>query len=63
MDGMPPLHHGLSRKRWAETMNDTYEKLCRHVAAGKSTFINPYAATITTDCFHVGNLVSKSVAR
>jgi Mlc titration factor MtfA (ptsG expression regulator) len=53
MNGMPPLHRGMSRKRWADAMSDTYEKLCRHVAAGKSTFINPYAATSPAEFFAV----------
>ena len=53
MNGMPPLRRGMSRKRWAEAMSDTYEKLCRHVATGKSTFINPYAATSPAEFFAV----------
>jgi Mlc titration factor MtfA (ptsG expression regulator) len=53
MNGMPPLRGGMSRKRWADTMSFTYEKLCRHVAVGKSTYINPYAATSPAEFFAV----------
>jgi Mlc titration factor MtfA (ptsG expression regulator) len=53
MNGMPPLRGGMSRKRWADAMSFTYEKLCGHVAAGKSTYINPYAATSPAEFFAV----------
>ena len=53
MNGMPPLRRGMNRKRWTEAMSDAYEKLCRHVEAGKSTYINSYAATSPAEFFAV----------
>lgn len=53
MNGMPPLHRGMSRKRWAEALGGAYEALCLQVAAGESAFINPYAATSPAEFFAV----------
>jgi len=53
MNGMPPLRRGMSRKRWAEDWSAAYDTLCRQVAAGKSAFINPYAATSPAEFFAV----------
>ena len=53
MNGMPPLRRGMSRKRWAEDLSKSYDELCLQVAAGKSAFINPYAATNPAEFFAV----------
>ncbi|MEQ1601990.1 MAG: M90 family metallopeptidase [Methylophilaceae bacterium] len=52
-NGMPPLRRGMSRKRWAAALSTSYEALCRQVTTGKSTFINPYAATSPAEFFAV----------
>ena len=52
-NGMPPLRRGMNRKRWAEELSGSYELLCRQVAAGKSAFINPYAAISPAEFFAV----------
>lgn len=52
-NGLPPLRRGMSRKRWAEDWSEVYDKLCLQVEAGKSTLINPYAATSPAECFAV----------
>ncbi|GEP29287.1 hypothetical protein TPL01_04250 [Sulfuriferula plumbiphila] len=52
-NGMPPLHRGMSRKRWAEALSEAYDALCLQVAAGEAAFINPYAATSPAEFFAV----------
>jgi len=52
-NGMPPLRRGMSRKRWTEAFSGAYDALCQQVAAGKSAFINPYAATSPAEFFAV----------
>lgn len=52
-NGMPPLRRGMSRKRWAEAFSGAYDALCQQVSAGKSAFINPYAATSPAEFFAV----------
>lgn len=53
MNGMPPLRRGMSRKGWAEDLSVAYDALCLQVAAGESTFVNPYAATSPAEFFAV----------
>lgn len=53
MDGMPPLHRGMNRNDWASDLNSAYQDLCRQVAAGQNTAINPYAATSPAEFFAV----------
>ena len=53
MNGMPPLRRGMSRKRWSEDFNKSYDELRMRVSAGKSAFINPYAATNPAEFFAV----------
>jgi Mlc titration factor MtfA (ptsG expression regulator) len=53
MNGVPPLRRGMSRKSWAEDLSQAYDALCLQVAAGKSAFINPYAATSPAEFFAV----------
>jgi MtfA peptidase len=52
-NGMPPLRRGMSRKRWTEALSEAYRILCHQVEAGKSAFINPYAATSPAEFFAV----------
>ncbi len=52
-NGMPPLHSGMSRTKWAADLGAAYEALCLQVASGVSTDINPYAATSPAEFFAV----------
>jgi Mlc titration factor MtfA (ptsG expression regulator) len=52
-NGMPPLRRGMIRKKWSEALSGAYATLCQQVAAGESTFINPYAATSPAEFFAV----------
>jgi hypothetical protein len=54
-NGMPPLRRGMSRKRWAEDFNKAYDALCLQAASGRSTCINPYAATSPAEFFAVAS--------
>lgn len=53
MNGFPPLLRGMNRKKWAAGFSRTYDELCERVAAGKSSFINPYSATSPAEFFAV----------
>lgn len=53
MDGMPPLRRGMNRQDWASELNAAYQDLCRHVAAGRHSHINTYAATNPAEFFAV----------
>lgn len=53
MNGLPPLRRGMSRTAWAEALGDSYAALCLRLAAEKSAFINPYAATSPAEFFAV----------
>jgi Mlc titration factor MtfA (ptsG expression regulator) len=52
-DGMPPLHEGMSRKRWATVMNAAFEDFRYRVDSGEETAIDPYAAELPTEFFAV----------
>lgn len=52
-DGMPPLHDGMSRKRWAQVMGTAFEDFRRRVDAGEDTLIDPYAAELPGEFFAV----------
>jgi hypothetical protein len=52
-NGMPPLRRSMSRKRWTEAFSGAYDALCQQVDEGKSTAINPYAATSPAEFFAV----------
>lgn len=52
-DGMPPLHEGMSRKRWAAVMSAAFEDFRRRVDSGEETAIDPYAAELPTEFFAV----------
>lgn len=54
-NGLPPLRRGMNRKRWGEDFSESYDALCLQVSAGKSAFINPYAATSPAEFFAVGS--------
>jgi len=53
VDGMPPLHADMSRKRWAEAMGAAFEDFQRRVDGGEETAIDPYAAEAPPEFFAV----------
>ena len=53
VDGMPPLHEGMSRKRWAQVMSAAIEDFQRRVDGGEETWIDPYAAELPSEFFAV----------
>jgi Mlc titration factor MtfA (ptsG expression regulator) len=52
-DGFPPLHAGMDRSRWRDSLTVAYEDLCRQVDAGRPTAIDPYAAEAPGEFFAV----------
>lgn len=53
MNGMPRLRRGMSQKRWSDAFCEAYNALCLQVEAGKSTYINHYAATSPAEFYAV----------
>lgn len=53
VDGLPPLHSGMSLARWAEAFNAAYQDLCRRVEAGEEPSIDPYASESPAEFFAV----------
>jgi Mlc titration factor MtfA (ptsG expression regulator) len=52
-DGVPPLHAGMSRARWAKVLGAAYEDFCKRVDRGEETWIDPYAAEHESEFFAV----------
>jgi len=52
-NGLPPLRLGMNRNNWAIALSKAYNELCRRVAAGEPTIINPYAASNPAEFFAV----------
>ena len=53
VDGLPPLHPGMSVAAWAEAFNAAYQDICRRADAGEEPAIDPYAAESPAECFAV----------
>ena len=53
MNGMPPLHPGMSRRDWAQAFGRAYEALCDDVDDGLVPCIDPYAAESPAEFFAV----------
>jgi MtfA peptidase len=58
-DGLPPLHKGMSRREWMQTLEAAYEALCAEVdASGEDEpecFLDPYAAEHPAEFFAVAS--------
>ena len=54
-DGMPSLHEGMSRKRWAAVMGSAFEDFRRRVDSGEETALDPYAAELPSEFFAVAS--------
>ena len=56
-DGIPPLHAGMSRQVWSETLHAAFEDFCRLVDVaedyGRETLLDPYAAEHPGEFFAV----------
>lgn len=44
VNGLPPLHRGMSVRDWSHAFNAAYRRLCREVDRGQPTALDPYAA-------------------
>ncbi len=53
VDGLPPLHPGMSVAAWAEAFNAAYQDICRRADAVEEPAIDPYAAESPAECFAV----------
>ena len=52
-NGFPPLHKGMSKKRWAEVFNDAYDDLRHRLRSRQLTEIDKYAAHSPAEFFSV----------
>lgn len=52
-DGLPPLHRGMSRTDWTDTLTQAYEDLHAHIARDEETPLDEYAAESPAECFAV----------
>ncbi len=53
VDGMPPLHEGMSRRAWVEAWRPAYEGFCDAVDRERETWLDPYAAEHESEFFAV----------
>jgi Mlc titration factor MtfA (ptsG expression regulator) len=54
-DGMPPLHAGMSRRRWIEVMSQAFNDFQQRVDSGEETPLDPYGAEMPTEFFAVAS--------
>lgn len=54
-DGFPPLHRGMSVRRWAACFTAAFEALQRQVDGGQEPVIDPYAAEHPAEFFAVAS--------
>jgi len=54
-DGLPPLHAGMSRRRWVEAMDAAFRDFQQRVDAGEETALDPYGAELPTEFFAVAS--------
>lgn len=52
-DGLPPLHAGMSRKRWIAVMNAAFNDFRNRVDSGEDTPLDPYGAELPAEFFAV----------
>lgn len=53
LDGMPPLHRGMSGRRWIEVFTAAFEEMNAILDAGAETLLDPYAAEAPAEFFAV----------
>lgn len=54
-DGMPPLHAGMSKRRWIAVMSAAFEDFQQRVDSGEDTPLDPYGAELPTEFFAVAS--------
>ena len=54
-DGLPPLHAGMSRRRWIEVMSQAFDDLQQRVDRGEDTPLDPYGAELPAEFFAVAS--------
>ena len=54
-DGLPPVHEGMSRRRWIEVMSTAFNDFQRRVDGGENTPLDPYGAELPTEFFAVAS--------
>jgi Mlc titration factor MtfA (ptsG expression regulator) len=54
-DGMPPLHAGMSKRRWVEAMTAAFSDFQQRVDSGEQTPLDPYGAELPTEFFAVAS--------
>jgi Mlc titration factor MtfA (ptsG expression regulator) len=52
-DGVPPLHAGMSRRRWINVMEAAFSDFQQRVDAGEDTALDPYGAEMPSEFFAV----------
>ena len=53
VDGVPPLHEGMSRNAWVEAFERDYQDFRAYVRRGGDTWLDPYAAEHPSEFFAV----------
>jgi hypothetical protein len=53
VDGMPPLHRGMSAAQWSAAFQSAYDGLRRQIDRGRETWLDPYAAEEPAEFFAV----------
>lgn len=54
-DGLPPLHAGMSRRRWIDVMSAAFDDFQQRVDGGEETPLDPYGAELPTEFFAVAS--------
>jgi Mlc titration factor MtfA (ptsG expression regulator) len=54
-DGMPPMHAGISRRRWIDVMSKSFTDFQQRVDSGEETLLDPYGAELPTEFFAVAS--------
>jgi hypothetical protein len=54
-DGVPPMPSREARERWIEVFDAAFDRFCNAVDAGRTTFLDPYAAEHEAEFFAVAS--------
>jgi Mlc titration factor MtfA (ptsG expression regulator) len=55
INGLPPLHRGMTARNWSRAFTTAYDHLCRQVDRGRLTALDPYAADSPAEFFAVAS--------
>lgn len=53
VNGLPPLHRGMSAAQWTGVFQDAYDDLCARVERGEQPWLDPYATESPAEFFAV----------